>query len=110
MSTSLVQILLAEGIDVNSINSAGHSPLSLYFVACKTEKGLSNLRLSQRLIGQAVFHNSMIEMLARAGANFNHKYVDYKEPAKSKMPAPVTEESKDEIEAEDTYQSTIIIN
>ena len=48
-------------------------------------------------------------MLAKAGADFNHVYNDYKEKAK---PLAVREESKDEIDTDDEteYLSTILLN
>lgn len=48
-------------------------------------------------------------MLAKAGADFNHVYNDYKEKSK---PLAVKEESKDEIDTDDEtqYFSTILLN
>ena len=81
-SLALSKILIAEKINVNAINSEGHSPLSLYFISCKSNKGLSNLRITLRGLGTQVFETSMIDMLAKAGANFNHSYNDYLESKK----------------------------
>lgn len=74
-----MKILISEKIDVNAINALGHSPLSLFFVSCKTEKGLSNLGVTVRSVNTSYFQESIIQMLAKAGANFNHVYIDYKE-------------------------------
>jgi hypothetical protein len=101
-SAALVRILIAEKIDVNSINAAGHSPLSLYFVAQKSQKGLSHMRISLRSLTLPNFGENMVAMLAQAGANFNHIYNDYKEPSDPK--------AKEETASESTYQSTILIN
>lgn len=89
--------MISEGIDVNAINTAGHSPLSLHFLSIKNAKGLSNLSINSRSAISAGFQDRIVDMLAKAGANFNYLYNDYKEKPSQKAVVVVEEESKDEI-------------
>jgi len=101
--------LIQEKIEVNAVNLNGHTPLTLYFVSVKNEKGLSNLSINAKTVNLPIFGESILSMLAKAGADFNHVYNDYKEKSK---PLAVKEESKDEIDTDDEtqYLSTILLN
>lgn len=55
------------------------------------------MSINSRSAISAGFQDRIVDMLAKAGADFNHLYNDYKEKPNQKAVVVVEEESKDEI-------------
>lgn len=65
----LCRILIQEGINVNQVNEAGHSPLTIFM---QGERGANRVITRHNIEG--VVGHSIFDLLADGGANMNHCY------------------------------------